>query len=109
MLATIAPTNTSISAAPPAIDVSAGPGQIPAKPQPMPKTMAPANSRASRVAFAGSENFAAISGRALRPMNHRNGACTATALAITRQARIPLPCDVQKPEDTRGLRPAGKA
>src|SRR5580698_7487080 len=80
----IAATKTTIGAVKPARFTSAGPGQIPERPQPIPNSAEPTNSGASISLRDGHENLIANSGALRRRASAKPAAATATAAAITK-------------------------
>src|SRR6185312_7591964 len=80
----IAATKTTIGRLRPARLTSAGPGQRPTRPQPIPNRTAPATSGASMSRRSGQRCFAAKVGAALRRASAKPIEATATAPAITK-------------------------
>src|SRR5579859_2399984 len=84
MPSTIAATYTIIGMVRPARFTSAGPGQIPERPQPIPNSAEPVSSGASISLRAGHENFAANSGALRRCASAKPAPATMTAPAMTK-------------------------
>ena len=79
----MATTNTTIGELRPARLTSAGPGQIPIRPQPIPNRTAPCTSGASMSLRDGQSVVAARTGAPRRRAHAKPAAVTATAPAIT--------------------------